>query len=69
MHADEILFVDAGSIVERGTHAELMELGGRYRALYQLQANPSESLDRIADSIAGNIAGSAARAGEVARGR
>ena len=64
MHADEILFVDAGSIVERGTHAELMELGGRYRALYQLQANPSESLDRIADSIAGG----AARAGEVARG-
>ena len=64
MHAAEILFVDAGSIVERGTHAELMELGGRYRALYQLQANPSESLDRIADSIADG----AARAGEVVRG-
>ena len=65
MHADEILFLDAGSIVERGTHAELMKLGGRYRALYQLQANPSESMDRIADSIAGG----AARAAEVARGR
>ena len=65
MHADEILFVDAGSIVERGTHAELMELGGRYRALYQLQANPSDSLDRIADSIAEG----AARAAEVVRGR
>ena len=64
MHADEILFLDAGAIVERGTHAELMELGGRYRALYQLQANPSESLDRIADSIAEG----AARAGEVVRG-
>lgn len=50
MHADEILFVDAGAIVERGTHAELMELGGRYRALYQLQANPSDSLDRIASA-------------------
>ena len=65
MHADEILFVDAGSIVERGTHAELMELGGRYRALYQLQANPSDSLDRIADSIAEG----AARAAGVVRGR
>ena len=65
MHADEILFVDAGSVVERGTHAELMELGGRYRALYQLQANPSDSLDRIADSIAEG----AARAAEVVRGR
>ncbi|MGW1741625.1 ABC transporter ATP-binding protein [Nocardia sp. NPDC001965] len=29
-HADQILFLDAGRIVERGTHAELLELGGRY---------------------------------------
>ncbi|MEV6427923.1 ABC transporter ATP-binding protein [Nocardia sp. NPDC051463] len=29
-HADQILFVDGGRIVERGTHAELLELGGRY---------------------------------------
>ena len=69
MHADEILFVDAGSIVERGTHAELMALGGRYRALYQLQANPSDSLDRIAGRIAGAAARSAASAAEVVRGR
>ena len=65
MHADEILFVDGGSIVERGSHAELMELGGRYRGLYELQANPSESLDRIAASIAEG----AARAAGVVRGR
>ena len=65
MHADEILFVDAGSIVERGTHAELMEMDGRYRALYQLQANPSDSLDRIAAGIAED----AARAAEVVRDR
>ena len=65
MHADEILFVDAGSIVERGTHAELMEMDGRYRALYQLQANPSDSLDRIAAGIAED----ASRAAEVVRDR
>ncbi|MGW4367615.1 ABC transporter ATP-binding protein [Nocardia takedensis] len=29
-HADQILFVDGGRIVERGTHAELLESGGRY---------------------------------------
>ena len=35
--ADRILFVDAGEIVEQGSHAELMQLDGRYRALYELQ--------------------------------
>src|SRR4030095_11821503 len=36
--ADEILFLDAGRILERGTHAELMEKKGRYAQLYLLQA-------------------------------
>ncbi len=31
--ADEILVLDSGRIVERGTHEELVELGGRYSAL------------------------------------
>lgn len=37
MHADEILFLDKGRIVERGSHERLIALGGRYRALYELQ--------------------------------
>ena len=37
MHADRILFVDRGRIVEDGTHAELLAQGGRYRALHDLQ--------------------------------
>jgi ATP-binding cassette subfamily B protein len=32
-YADQILVLDAGRIVERGTHDELVELGGRYSAL------------------------------------
>ena len=37
MHADEILFLDAGRIVERGSHLELLAKGGQYRNLYDLQ--------------------------------
>ena len=40
MHADQILFVEDGRIVERGTHEELLARGGRYRALYDLQVRP-----------------------------
>ena len=35
--ADQILVLEAGSIVERGTHHELMKLGGRYRELHDRQ--------------------------------
>ncbi len=36
-HADEILVVDDGRILERGTHAELVERGGLYADLYRTQ--------------------------------
>ena len=35
--ADLVLVVDKGQIVERGTHDELLALGGRYAELYQRQ--------------------------------
>lgn len=35
--ADRIIVLDAGRIVEAGTHAELLEQGGHYAALYQMQ--------------------------------
>ena len=42
MHADRILFLDDGRVVESGTHEELLALGGRYRALHDLQLLPGE---------------------------
>jgi subfamily B ATP-binding cassette protein MsbA len=35
--ADQILVLEGGEIVERGTHDELLTLGGRYRQLYDKQ--------------------------------
>ena len=50
--ANQILVLEAGQIVERGTHAELLALGGRYRDLYNRQyqfevdqfVNPGEEI-------------------------
>ena len=42
MHADEILFLEEGAIVERGSHAELLAKQGKYRDLYELQIRPED---------------------------
>lgn len=36
-NADEILVVDQGDIIERGSHKVLLEKGGAYKQLYQMQ--------------------------------
>jgi len=46
MHADRILVVEGGEIVEAGRHEELLRRGGRYASFYRLQlqhdgGNPS----------------------------
>jgi len=48
-HADSIVYLDKGKIVEKGSHEELMKLKGRYYNLYRLQAEESdERMDVLA---------------------
>jgi ATP-binding cassette subfamily B multidrug efflux pump len=42
-HADEIIVLDKGQIVERGNHAQLLAIDGFYRQLYQLQFVSSDT--------------------------
>jgi ATP-binding cassette subfamily B protein len=50
MDADEIVFLERGRIVERGTHAQLLQLGGRYANLYTLQSVGGEPAEESEDS-------------------
>jgi ABC-type glutathione transport system ATPase component len=36
-HADQIVVLHAGAIVEKGTHDELIALNGRYRSMWERQ--------------------------------
>ena len=58
--ADQILVMEGGEIVERGTHGELLAKGGRYRQLYDKQyrferdrfVNPGEDFTPEPEQIA-----------------
>ena len=43
MHADQILVMDQGRLVQRGTHEELLAQDGIYRQIYDLQVRQSGS--------------------------
>ncbi len=47
VHAAQILVMEQGRIVERGTHAELLARGGAYARLHAMQQRPAESGDVV----------------------
>lgn len=49
MHADRILFLEEGRIIEQGSHEELLKLGGRYSDLHELQMRPNAEI--LADKV------------------
>jgi ABC-type molybdate transport system ATPase subunit len=59
--ADRIAVVEGGQVIELGSHEELMELSGRYRTMYDLQAS------RFTESGAADATNSADGFGEIDR--
>ncbi len=49
--ANRIAVVEDGRVVELGTHAELMAMGGRYRTMYELQAQRFVELDDHGEEV------------------
>ena len=50
VHADNILVLDHGEIVEQGTHMELLSRGGLYASLWARQREAEEARERLAQT-------------------
>jgi len=47
MHADRILVIEAGSVVETGRHDELLHRGGRYASFYRVLRGRESSREQV----------------------
>ena len=54
MHADEILFLDKGKVIERGNHNALIEKRGRYYDLFRLQTRSDDDQNDKKDVLGQN---------------
>ena len=51
MHSDEILFVEKGKVIERGTHSALIERRGRYYDLFKLQTQAGSDQNATEEGV------------------
>jgi ATP-binding cassette subfamily B protein len=51
IHADNIIVLDHGQIVEQGTHPELLARGGLYASLWARQREAEEARERLAQAL------------------
>jgi ATP-binding cassette subfamily B protein len=51
IHADTILVMDKGQIVERGTHLSLLAAGGLYAGLWARQREAEEARRKLAEIV------------------
>ena len=55
MNADQILVMDGGRIIERGTHAELIDAAGRYARMWALQQQEDDAYGETAAQLAEDL--------------
>ena len=51
VHADRILVLEKGVLVEQGTHAELIDSGGLYASLWNKQQEAEEARAKLAQTL------------------
>ena len=62
--ANQILVLEAGRIIERGRHAELLAEGGRYTAMWAKQQQVEEAREALQQAVADEKTAEAAEAAE-----